>query len=368
MGLSRQEFYNRIGLMREIEPMTEQAYAFVQAKERSKVNRGAAHSHDWHISFHGSSFPGDNPYACGRAALYSMMDLPQPLPGRWLQQVADAGKDIEDRLVMTWYQSGQLISTPPFPGMKQMQFEDPETWLTSTVDAITLHTTSDQSVVCEVKSKFAHDLEDMRKLARGPDTTHVRQLKCQIGFAHEAGDKTVVRCINTGRLGILRNYLDPQSLRVCPEHGGTKCLRKEVIKAPDYGYIYYVSRDSPSDTFEFYFDYDPDFMAAGRAKLKQWRQSWLDGTLPQTDFSDKRFSHPFGWQWSKDQYPCHWCKFGAVCREDHREAVSKKAPIALSDSAGILSAKEVREEYDLEVVRKAVEDRWAVAASQEDLV
>ena len=58
-------------------------------------------------------------------------------------------------------------------------------------------------------------------------------------------------------------------------------------------------------------------------------------TLPATNFEDKRFSHPFGWQWTKDEYPCKFCDFGQICREDHRAAVERGTNIALTESAGV---------------------------------
>lgn len=364
--LSRREFYVRTGNLREVEPLTQQAYEFGQWVASQKPNIGSAAQHHWHVSFHGSQFPGNDEHACGRRAIYTMMDIPRSLMPRWLEQVADAGKDIEDRLVMKWYEAGYLLSAPPFDwkGRKNYQttFVDPTVWLSSTVDAIQLNPRASRGHVVEVKSKYAKDIESMLKLCRGPDPKHVYQLKAQIGLAHEKGEWTVRRCYNSGRLPVKVGTRSNKIVEICPEHGHEKCLRIEVLDPVDYGFIYYVSRDDPTDTWEFYYEYDPEFMAAGRRMLANWK-SWFErGYLPQTSFSDKRFSHPFDWTWTRSQKdpnsPCEWCDFGDICREDHKKAVEAGEPIKLSDSHAISVARELRADYDLSLVQKAVQKRW----------
>jgi hypothetical protein len=181
------------------------------------------------------------------------------------------------------------------------------------------------------------------------------QVKAQIGVAHEAGAITKLRCLNSGRFAIIV----AKDAVMCPLHGGTKCLREVTLAPPRRGYLYYVSRENPIDTFEFMFEYDPAFMAAGRKRLASWRQAFLDDLLPATNFDDKRFSHPFGWQWTKDNYPCKWCDWGQICRDDHRAAVAAGGRIALSASAGVDDTREIRPEYDPSRVREAVETFWA---------
>ena len=77
MGLSRGEFLSRIGMLKEIDPLTTLAYRFSEALEAEKPKQGAGGAAPWHVSFHGSQFPGDNPRACPRRALYTMMDIPR---------------------------------------------------------------------------------------------------------------------------------------------------------------------------------------------------------------------------------------------------------------------------------------------------
>lgn len=275
---------------------------------------------------------------------------------RQLRQVADAGKDIELQIVKRWWQAGYLLSAPPLPDVPQTQFIDPDVWLTCTTDAILLHPGSNRGVVNEVKSKSADVIAQMKRLIRGPDKSHVNQVKTEIGMAHEQGRQLVLRCFNTGRLPIQLG-LNGSTQLICPEHMTDKCLREEWIEPVVSGRIYYVSRDSPADTFEFYYDYDPRFMKVGRSKLKLWKDWFLEGKLPQTQFEDKRFSHPFGWLWTKDS-PCLYCDYGEICREDHKVAVAQKEPINLTESAGIQQALEYREDYDLNLVKVATERYW----------
>lgn len=360
MGYTRKELWSRIGLDREVEPLTEAAYDFFEWLESKKPNIGDAADTPWHVSFHGSSFPGDHPYPCGRKALYTMMDVPRGGFTRTSRAIMEAGKDIEDRLVLKWYLAGYLLSSPPPPFSRfQTMFEDPSVYLTSTVDSILLSPLSNRGFVCEVKSKYADVIEEMLRLYRGPDPKHIYQLKCQIGLAHEKGRQKVWRCYNSGRLPVkLGETINGDAVEVCPEHGHTKCLVEEWIEPVNHGRLYYVSRDKPDDTWEFYFDYDANFMRKGRAHLSKWKQSWLDGVLPQTNFEAKRFSHPFGWFWSKEEYPCKWCDYGDVCRTDHKKAIELGHPIKLDDSAAVEVAKQYRYDYDLDLVRMAVEQFW----------
>jgi hypothetical protein len=273
---------------------------------------------------------------------------------RWLEQVAESGKAIENSLVAKWYYAGYLVSPPSFlPDVLQLQYEDPDHWLTCTTDAIVCWPRTTEPIVCEVKSKQADVIRAMQRLTRGPDKRHAWQIKTEIALAYEAGPLRVDRCFNTGRFGI-----EVDGNRVCPQHGHSKCLRPITLSPPTRGYLYYVSRDSPEDTFEFMFEYDPNWMRVGRSKLKRWRDAFINDTLPATNFSDKRFSHPFDWQWTKDQYPCKFCDFGQICREDHRAAVARGTNIALSESAGIEDVQEVREGYTPERARTAVIDFW----------
>lgn len=346
-------------MLKEIDPLTTLAYRFAEKLEAEKPHQGAGGGSPWHVSFHGSQFPGDNPRACARRAIYTMMDLPRSQFSRKSRMYMDAGKDLETQLVTRWYQAGMLLSAPP-DARTQTEFEDREHWLTSTVDAVIVRPRSTRPIVAEVKNIGADAMDEMKRLLRGPYEEHVRQVKCEIGLAHEMGAWHVMRCINSGRLSISLNHRNGGALVVCPEHGGRKCLVEQTLEPVQHGGLYYVSRDNPDDTREFYYEYDPEFMRKGREQLKVWRKYWEAGLLPQTHFEGK---HPFGWNWTTDDSPCKWCPFGStgsyVCREDHQAAVKLGDMLRLEDSLAVEEAAEAREEYHLDLVRGAVQARWS---------
>jgi hypothetical protein len=359
--LSRGEFFSRIGLLQQIDPLVDEAYRFSEQLEQLKSDRGEQAKDNWHVSFHGSHFPGNDRYACGRRALYTLMDIPRPPASRKLRQTAEAGKALENFVVDKWYYAGRLLTAPSWE--HQNQFEDADYWLTSTVDSIVALRGSTLPVVVELKSKYAKEIERMRKLLRGPDDQHVKQLKCQIGLAHE---KTVAnpiirrRCFNTGRVAIPALINGKSAELICPQHRGFDCLQEEIFEPVQYGFLYYISRDNPCDTWEFYYEYDPSFMESGREKLKQWREAFIEETLPQTNFENKRYSHPFNWKWTVDGSPCKWCNFGTVCRNDHDTAKQTQKPIRLAESAAVDFAKGIRLDYDWNAVKEAVLARWGL--------
>lgn len=358
MGLKRAEFMITVGAMREVDSLIDDAYKFVIEQERKQADRGEAHSDDWYLSFHGSQFPGDDEKACGRKALYAMIDTPRELFTRRSRQLMEAGKDIENQVVTKLYTSGQLLSNPPWEF--QTQYEEPSAWLTATLDTLALPRRFKKPYVIEHKTKYAKVIEQMLKLYRGPDPDHIKQVKVQIELAHREGPRIVKRCYNSGRLAIKLKPLDVDAEFVCPEHFHTDCLHEEEILPPDYGYLYYISRDKPDDTWEFFFERDPKFFDAGIAQLHEWRESFIAGVLPTTQLEKAgQRGHPFGWQWSLD--PCRYCDYKAkMCRPDHEAAVKQGAPIRLEDSAAVDQAKIVRKDYDFDLVRKAVLNRWKV--------
>lgn len=348
-------------MLREVEPLTAAAYRFSELLEAELPRQGHQHDAPWHVSFHGSSFPGDDERACPRQAIYTMMDTPRGVFPRRARQRMDAGKDLERQLVRRWWQSGMLLSAPP-DAEEQTQFEDPEHWLTCTVDAILIKPRAKRPFVAEVKNIDCDTLDEMMRLIRGPHENYVRQVKCEIGMAHEHGSWDVLRCVNSGRLAIQiaqNGHGNSTHVMMCPEHGGDKCLEAQTLPAVEHGYLYYTSRNDPDITREFYFEHDPEFMRQGRNRLEITRKYWEEGWLPQTHFEGK---HPFGWNWTTDDSPCKWCNFGPagsyVCREDHQAAVKTGELLRIEDSLAVEEAQAVRPEYDLDLVRAAVAARW----------
>jgi len=219
-------------------------------------------------------------------------------------------------------------------------------------------------VVAEVKNIGADSMDKMVRLLRVPSEQYVRQIKTEIGLAHEQGPWHVVRCINSGRLavevGVLNAAHRRKIVQICPEHGGDKCLEEVELAPVQHGFLYFVSRDDPTLTREFYYEYDPEFMRKGREQLKLWRRFWEEGYLPQVDFKGK---NPMGFNWTTDDSPCKYCSYGSntgtgVCREDHQEAVKRGELLPLADSRAVEDAQEARKEYDLDLVRAAVAARW----------
>lgn len=359
-GLSRSEFLSRVGAVKEVDNLVEIAYKLLNDKDYLAPDKGHADENPWHTSFHGSEFPGDARYACGRHAIYRLLDVPRRPFTRRGRQMMDSGKDHEDRLVWAWYNAGMLLSKPPImpDGTRQQtRWEDEPTWLTSTVDALLVKPRQDQPVVAEVKQTSQEVLESLRNLTMDPHEKYVRQVKCQIGLAHEYGTHDVLRCHNTGALSV---YGRTAEEHLCPLHGGETCLEEQTLAPVDRGFLYYASRNDPEDTFEFMFEYDPDFMAQGRKRLEEWREAFENDALPATNFDNKRFSHPFGWFWTKTEYPCKWCDYGDICRDDHDVSKERNAPIKISESAAIDVAEKFRPNWTLDSVREAVYARWGL--------
>lgn len=360
-GSTRAEFFSRIGVLKEVDPLVNLAYKLLNEREFAKVDQGAGAEDKWHVSFHGSQFPGDAANACGRQALYRMIDVPRKPFNRRGRQFVQIGKAFEDDLVWAWHDAGLLVSAPP--NQPQTMFQDPEHWLTSTVDSILVGPRSTKPFIGEVKFVGSKFLEMMRTLS-GTAIGHekyMRQLKCQIGLAHEFGPIPVKRCHNTGAISVASE----EHGRMCPIHLHGKCLEDTMLEPVSHGYLYYVSRDDPEITFEYMAEYDANFMRAGRRKLEQWQEAFLQDQLPQTNFEDKRYSHPFGWRWTLAEYPCKWCEYGDICRDDHDVAKERKGPIALHESAAVEVAERLRPGWSYESVKQAVLDRWGLATRED---
>lgn len=364
MGLTRGEFFARIGMLQEIDPITSNAYYFSELLEERAQDKGDAAEDPWHVSFHGSQFPGDSEKACGRAALYRMIDAPRDRFSRKSRQLMEQGKDFEERLTAKWHRAGMLLTPPPYDAFGnrvwQQQFEDAPHWLTSTVDGIVLYPRATEAAIAEVKHIGAEAMDKMKRLVElpGAHDKYVNQVKTQIALAHEHGPWEVKRCYNTGRLAIDATWFDRKAdgLMWCAQHGTDDCLEDVVIPAVKHGFIYYASRDDPLQVREFYFDYDPAFMEQGRKMLKLWQDHFKNDLLPCVNFDDKRYSHPFGWKWG--DLPCKWCDYGQICREDRKLEKERGAHVKLSESAAIAEAREIRPDYEFDLVQAAVMQRW----------
>lgn len=348
------EMLIQLGAIRVVEPMVDTAYANVQQRRWLAQEGDDPHGLPWHVSFHASSFPGDDPQACGRLAMYGLMDVPKGGPTeRWLHSTATAGKSIELDIVRHVRDDGMLVrsgqqgrSSDPDAklvdpmsgivtdvGMPQMGFRDDAHWLTGSVDMPMLPLNYHSPFIVEVKTKHEAKIIGMARGEKSYDEKHRRQLLCSLGLAHENPDA----------------FLHPtdDSIKLDP---------------PTDGAIYYVARDTdwpgPVKTFEFYFQYDAGFMEEGRAKLAEWRQHFLDDRLPEAVPRKNARSHPNGpgWRWSEGA--CKYCPLKKACRADYDNGVTK-----LSESHAVALASFARPGYTHKDKRKAVLQTWGIDES-----
>ena len=306
--LTRNEFFNRLQLIKTVEPITDRAFAKAE-DERWRNENQEPHGQPWHVSFHASQFPGDDPLACPRQALYRMMNVPEQSPfSRKSRHLMSIGKIVEYELVNAWHRAGILLSAPPDEEV-QTGFQYPEVWLTGSVDSVI--EIDGRAVPVEIKTKGKEHIEEMLVGKRGPDDRHISQLKVQIALA-------------------ARENLWPDK------------------KPITHGFLYYASRDDPTKTAEFRVDLDDHFFDAGIDKLRQWRAYFEEGVLPSINPSKR---HPMGWRWSYQ--PCQWCPFKKACQEDHKEGIDD-----LMESNAVYKAGRIRDDYDAELARLKVLARW----------
>lgn len=320
--LSRAEMLARLQIVRSLEPLVEQAFRISEEMKFEKRHTEAPHGSRWHVSFHASQFPGDDPQACPRQSLYRMMDLPGAPFSRRSRVLMNAGKQAELDIVDAFAEAGMLLSAKPTDKI-QTGFEVPESWLTGSVDCVILR--HNRPLPIEIKTKDRETIDDMRMGKVGPDIAHVFQLKTQLGLVALAQDN------------------------------GEKWANLDRVT---HGFIYYQSRGDKKGereiiTAEFRVDLDERFFEIGIERLKQWQQMFLDDVLPEDNPGKRtsKFGHPMGWKWS--YLPCAWCDFKKTCQLDFRQDIHQ-----LSESVGIDRAKLVRKDYDLEAARQRVKDRW----------
>ena len=305
----------RLQIQRTIDPIIAASYRKVEEERWRSGDGNSPHGNPWHVSFHASQFPGDDPMACGRQAMYRIMDLPNADPfNRRARTVMAAGKAVEYELVTTLHDAGILLSAGPDEEV-QTGFTFSDAWLTGSVDSVILPPGSKQPLPIEIKSKYQSVIEEMQVGAKGPDEGHISQLKVQLALVRDAQER------------------------------GELWSEYELVT---HGYILYLSRDKPFETAEFRIDYDKRFFEIGIERLKEWKQMFIDGVLPSENPSKR---HPYGWKWSYP--PCQWCDYKKTCKLDFEHGTTE-----LSESVGINRAKLVNESYDYEEARKRVLDRW----------
>jgi CRISPR/Cas system-associated exonuclease Cas4 (RecB family) len=317
MGISRTDFFTRLGVISpgpDLDSITEQAYLFNEEQERERIFKKKPRGR----AFFASMFPGgENERRCARQALYSMMDVPDPKPisptGR---AVIEMGKAAERQIVWRWGKMGLLLGvklpkyeTDFFP---QAGFEDKEYWLSGNADAVLdLRPSWEWVLPVDVKSKADDKINKMRLGELPPyEDDHYKQLQAYL-------------------------YL-------CRKFHSYMRWDKIGLKPAKAGFIYYVSRDNPRNTWSAYVPYNEEFVVAGLQRLTEWRKAFLDDTLPE---------RPKEWRWTEQ--PCKWCSVKKACKQDIKDDVTR-----LSESNAIESAAKINAHYDPDRVREEVMRRW----------
>jgi hypothetical protein len=111
------------------------------------------------------------------------------------------------------------------------------------------------------------------------------------------------------------------------------------------GILYYVSRENPRNTFEFYFNANWPLINTALERLKEWKSYFLSDILPPRDKN---------WRWTEQ--PCRWCqekKF--VCKPDDKSNVSK-----LSESGALEWAQTIITSYNYDAIKEKVLARWTL--------
>lgn len=359
MGISRSDLWR---LVKEapgpvVPPMLMAAYELELHREWSKGDR-SPHGHAWHTSFHASEFPGQNKIACGRLAVYNLLDPPSEKPHPpFLQAWFDLGSNLEHDWVRRLNAAGVLLSADVTAGAAhQTGFRDDEHWFTGSSDAIVLVPERMQGHCVEVKTTSHEKVLKMLNSGEVPKQhgKYLRQLGAYIGLAHEAPfSPEVVLCQKSMRLC---SPID--GAWVCPcrrlptdrpsdlTHDGECAPASYTVRPPDDGTLIYSSREEPLTVASFNVAYDPAFMSEGRAKLAAWKQAFLEGKIPEHPHEHAKA------KWSVD--PCQYCPLKAeVCKLDYSQKVTD-----LRRSNLIGFATRLRPGWNYNSVRSAVLQRW----------
>lgn len=311
---SRAQLFGKLGVLKPtVKPILDHIYKVEEDAIWRKDLFSSPHGQKWHTSFHASSFPGDDYKACGRKAIYELMNIPSAKPlEAWVRLTGEVGKAIEESYVWRFHRAGILLSNTP-DKEHQTTLEDKEHWLSCSPDSVLLEPGKNRPHPVEIKGKDPHVLEAMAKGKKSFDPEHRKQLLTQVGLVKE------------------------QQENLWP--GLEDCAN---------GTILYVDRARPANIHEFKFKYNEDFMEQGRAKLDDWKEAYLNEVLP---------PRPKEWKWTES--PCQYCKFKPICKQDVKDGVEN-----LKESNTIKHAKEVRGDYDYDAIRKSVLDRWELEAGE----
>lgn len=312
--MNRRELFERAGIVEPRGPrLHKRTIKAYMAYEQAQLNEGFFHS-----SFWGGSFPAVQK-PCGRLAMYKLMNLPETEPASpKLAGTSHQGLAAEAFVTARWAAAGMsLVHAPPgnephmLPPDKQLRLKDETVWLSTAIDDV-LDLRPDWGCVTptDVKSKSEQVINEMRQGVTMWQPEHRAQVVCYTYLCRKYHV-----ALGWDKLGLL------------PSEGG---------------FLYYVSRDNPSNGIEFWVEYDEGEVMEAVALLAVWRENYLAEKLPPRDKA---------WRWTEK--PCQWCDFKKVCKEDNRAGIE-----FLRDSKAIELALAADEQYNFDQVKKRVTDRW----------
>lgn len=257
-------------------------------------------------SFWGSAFPAGDALHCGRKMLYSLMNPPSDEKIKPLREAtAQAGHDVEKRITTLWHEAGITIADD------QLRLQVPEYWVSCALDAVLdLRPEWPGVLPTDVKSKAEDKIKMLKTGALEMDPSHYAQV-CSYIF-------------------------------VCRYHHEAMGWDKLGLEPARAGFVYYVSRDNPSNGVAFFIEPDEGEIEEALATLKTWKESFIAGEIPE---------RPKAWRWTEQ--PCKWCDHKKLCKADVTHKITN-----LLDSHVVKDGKRVDKEYDAEKVHSKVLKRW----------
>lgn len=312
MGLTRLQLFRSLRVVQDgpqLEKITKAAYEQLEdAIWRSMPKKRAT-------SFWASSFPITEK-SCGRQALYSLMNTPPPEPFSIRSRaIVEMGKAAEYQIVYRWGKAGYTIggSVPLVEGdeIHQLALQDPDTWLSGNLDAaLDLRPQYDSVLPVDIKSKTDEAIKKMQVAALDYEERHYAQIQSYIYLCT-----------------LYHEEMGWADMGLQPARGAS---------------LYYVSRENPRNTCEFYFPANWPLINAALDRMRDWKEAFLSDRLPPRDKA---------WRWTQE--PCKWCvfkKFG--CKPDNKDKV------ATLSGSNIIQWSNEQTDYSLEQMKEKVLARW----------
>jgi hypothetical protein len=344
MGMTREALWGELNNSTVFEGALLEAYEFDE-KKRWKEEIQNPHGRSWHLSMHGSQFPGEDDLVCGRAQVYGLLDPYEEKPREpRVRMLFDQGLDIEHRFVERLSRHGILLSADVTGDDDfQTSFEDSNIWLTGSPDAIILPRFTKKAHVVEIKTTSMEKVENMKSDPGNVPMSHtkyMRQLKLYICRAHDMPFTPSAMVCRIS--GTIMN----KKFKCNHKHDGECDGVLISVEPPDSGTLIYAPREEPLNTVSYYAKYDPTFYKSGSEKLAKWKQYFLEDKIPPHVLEGQSA------KWSVD--PCKWCDLKkSICKIDYKEKVT-----SLSKSNLIKHNQTIRPDYDFEKTRKAVLEFW----------